>query len=129
MRTNYKSWLDQAKEDIKWGNDSLKAGHFAQTCFIAQQVAEKSLKALAFFRGYDLIRSHSLVQITKSLNINGEIESASRKLDLYDITTRYPDSLPDGGIPSHYFGEDQAKEALVMAQMIYSKCNAETEGK
>lgn len=127
MNQNYNSWLGQAYEDIRWGEDSLKAGHFAQTCFIAQQVGEKSLKALGFFRGYDLIRAHSLVQISKALGINEEIERASRQLDLYYISTRYPDSLPDGGIPSHYFGEEQAQDALTKAKMIFQKCKEEIE--
>ncbi len=128
MNEKFLSWLEQAAEDIKWGDDSLASGHYAQSCFIAQQIAEKSLKALGFFRGYDLLKSHSLVQIAKELKINGEIEKASRRLDLYYISTRYPDALPDAGVPSHYFGIEQAEEAMLMAKMIHEKCKHEIEG-
>jgi len=41
-RSRHRDRLEQAKADFQWGEDSLDHGHFAQTCFIAQQVAEKA---------------------------------------------------------------------------------------
>ncbi|EMN14719.1 putative toxin-antitoxin system, antitoxin component [Leptospira borgpetersenii str. Brem 307] len=49
----WKDWLAQAERDLEWAKASLHSGFFAQTCFVCQQVGEKSLKALAFFRGAD----------------------------------------------------------------------------
>lgn len=50
-----KAWLEQAEDDLAWGEDSLKSDHYAQVCFIAQQIAEKAIKAMAFLRGADLV--------------------------------------------------------------------------
>lgn len=112
------AWLTQSKNDFKWGEDSLKAGHFAQVCFIAQQVAEKSLKAIAFYRNYDVVKSHSLVHIAKDLKINGELEGFGRELDLYYLASRYPDALPDHAVPSDSFDIRQATRALTMAKVF-----------
>lgn len=127
QNNRYLSWLNQARSDLVWGRDSLKSGHYAQTCFVAQQVGEKALKALAFLRGNDIVKSHSLVKISHELGINGEIKKAANRLDLYYISTRYPDSLPDSGVPSEYFDKEQATEALDMASMIIDKIEKEID--
>ncbi|AXR67988.1 HEPN domain-containing protein [Leptospira mayottensis] len=113
----WKDWLAQAERDLEWAKASLHLGFFAQTCFVCQQVGEKSLKALAFFRGADLVKSHSVKTIAKELNENGEIESIGQKLDLYYIPTRYPDAFMEGA-PFEYFEESQAKEAVEFAETL-----------
>jgi len=59
-----------------------------------------------------LVKGHSIVNIAKDLGLNGEIESAGQVLDLYYISSRYPDALPDYGVPYEYFGLEQAKQVL-----------------
>lgn len=117
-KTKAETWFMQAQNDLDWGYDSLKSGYYAQTCFIAQQVAEKALKAIAYKRGADLIKSHSVVQISKDLNVNGEIQKAGQVLDLYYITSRYPDALPAGSVPSESFSYEQGEQALKYALNI-----------
>lgn len=123
----YLSWLQQAQSDLSWGKDSHKAKHYAQTCFIAQQVAEKALKALAYYRGFDMIKSHSVTKIAQELNINSDILKAGRRLDQYYISSRYPDALPDIGVPSDFFDADQSQEALCFAEMILKKVQENIE--
>lgn len=123
MGQRYLSWLKQAEKDIEWAKDSLEHGHFAQSCFIAQQIGEKTLKALAYFKGHEIVKSHSIVKIAQELKINGEIANAGQRLDLYYISARYPDAVPDSGIPSDYFNHEQAKEALDYAKLIFIKVN------
>lgn len=121
----YEAWFAQARKDLLWGESSLLAGHYAQTCFIAQQVAEKALKSLAFYRGFDLVKSHSVVQILNDLKVNGQLVSYGRQLDLYYLSTRYPDALPDNSIPSNVFDVDQAKSALEMARAFIQTVQSE----
>jgi HEPN domain-containing protein len=122
----YESWLIQAKKDLAWGRDSFKGGHFAQTCFVCQQVAEKSLKSIAFFRGFDIVKSHSLVSILADLKINGPLANAAKILDLYYLASRYPDALPDNGIPSDAFDALQAQQALDFAELFIAASELET---
>lgn len=52
--------MKQAQNDLLWAKDSLTAGHFSGACFVAQQVAEESLKAVAYLRGADIVKGHPL---------------------------------------------------------------------
>jgi len=107
-------WLKQAENDFKWAQDSLKNKYYSQACFIAQQVGEKALKALAYYRSFDLIKTHSISEIAKSLALPDDIILRGKKLYIYYISTRYPDAFPSGA-PYEYFTEDQATEPIYNA--------------
>lgn len=116
----FQAWLKEAEQDILWARDSLGHGHFSRSCFIAQQIGEKSLKALAYSRGAESARGHSITALAKQLGINGEIETIGRELDLFYISARYPDSLPDNTPPSDFFSREQAERALASAERLFS---------
>ena len=40
--SRYRDWLRQAENDLLWAEHSLAGGFWAQTCFVAQQAAEKA---------------------------------------------------------------------------------------
>ncbi len=112
-----KDWFRQAENDLLWAYDTLNAKRFSQACFIAQQIGEKSLKALAYLKGYDLIKSHSILEIAKSLNLDEDLVNNGKKLDLYYISARYPDAFPSGA-PFEYFTNDTASDAIKSAEII-----------
>ncbi|TVP79758.1 MAG: HEPN domain-containing protein [Puniceicoccaceae bacterium] len=126
MSNRAQDWLDQAKDDLRWGVASAESGFYSQTCFIAQQVAEKSLKALAYSRGAALVRGHSVFLVCRELEINGELEEAAQRLDQYYIPTRYPDAQP-AGAPFRFFTAKQAKEALEFAEKFIEKAQSEIQ--
>jgi HEPN domain-containing protein len=39
MGNRAEDWLDQAKDDFRWGTASAESGFYSQCCFIAQQEA------------------------------------------------------------------------------------------
>lgn len=119
------AWFKQAQNEYKWGELSCNAGFYAQTCYISQQVAEKALKSIAYFRGATSIKSHSVKGIAEELEINGQLAEFAKKLDLYYISTRYPDALPDNAVPAESFSQGQAKEALEMAKVFLDKAGRE----
>lgn len=108
-------WLAQARNDLDWGLTSMESGFYSQACFIAQQVAEKALKAVAYHRGAELIKGHSVLAVCRELGINGTLEEQARLLDQFYIPTRYPDAQP-AGAPFQYFSRDQAEKALAFAR-------------
>ena len=124
----WNDWLAQAENDLEWGRASVDRGFYSQACFIAQQAAEKSLKAMAFKGGAEIVKSHSVKQIALSLGLNGEIEKAAAVLDQYYITARYPDGLPEGA-PFQAFTLEQATLALELAQMIVIRVRKKTGSK
>ena len=120
-------WFRQAENDLLWADDTLAAGRFAQACFVAQQVCEKSLKALALSRGFDQVRSHSLLNIVRALGINGDLEQMARRLDQYYVTARYPDAFVEGA-PFEYFTREQAEEAIGFAREFVARIRPEVAG-
>lgn len=124
MNTRAQDWLDQARNDLEWGRASAESDFHSQACFIAQQVAEKALKALAYFRGAELVRGHSVAMVCRELEINGELEEAALRLDQYYIPTRYPDAQP-AGAPFRYFSAAQSNEALAFAVRFVEKAESE----
>ncbi|MBX7059399.1 MAG: HEPN domain-containing protein [Leptospirales bacterium] len=121
------TWLKLADADLQWGRDSFQQGHYPQVCFIAQQVGEKALKAVAHRRDFAIVRGHSIVSLAEKLELNGELLAAGRRLDLYYIAPRYPDALPDHGDPRAHFDRDMAAEALVFAESILRRARSEIE--
>lgn len=117
MKDRSSDWLRQAENDLLWTQDTIKAGRYAQACFAAQQAGEKALKALALKRGYSEVRSHSILEISRALKINSEIENCAMRLDQYYISARYPDAFP-AGAPFEFFTQNQAEEALGFAETI-----------
>lgn len=111
-------WLRQAENDLKWAEHSMAGGFYSQTCFISQQAGEKALKAFCYSKGLDIIRTYSLYQIVKALNENGQLETAAKQLDLYYISSRYPDAFP-AGAPFELLTEEQALQALQSAKIVY----------
>ncbi|MCX7023673.1 MAG: HEPN domain-containing protein [Spirochaetes bacterium] len=99
---------------------------WAVVCFTAQQVAEKSLKAIALHRGVLQVKSHSTKEIAAALEISGHLDEKARILDQYYITTRYPDAFPSGA-PFEYFVERQALESIQFAQAFVDRARAELE--
>jgi len=124
MSNRAQDWLDQAKDDLRWGHASAESGFYSQSCFIAQQVAEKALKALAYHRGAELVRGHSVLVVCRELKINGVLEEAAQRLDQYYIPTRYPDAQPSGA-PFRFFTSGQADEALEFAARFIEKAESE----
>lgn len=120
--SRYRDWANQAANDLLWAEHSLKGEFHAQTCFIAQHAGEKILKAYCYFKGFDIVRTHSLYQIIKKLGENGALEKNAKELDLYYISARYPDALP-AGAPYEILSKAQAKRALVSAKEIYAIIN------
>jgi len=124
-QNRYKDWLKQAENDLVWAIDSMKAGHYSGACFVSQQVSEKALKALAYYRGADLVKSHSIHEIARELGINGELLSAAARLDQYYITPRYPDAVP-AGAPFELFSQEQSLEAINYAKLFIHAVKKET---
>ncbi len=56
-------WLEQAQADLKWTRHLRNEGAHYLVCFLAQQVAEKALKAFLYACGEALVIGHSVRQL------------------------------------------------------------------
>ena len=116
-------WVIQSEKDLEAARYIFSGGIYNVACFMAQQSAEKILKAFLIKNGDNSIWGHSVADLVDDCtNIDESFEELFRiagALDKYYIPTRYPDGLPEG-IPSNAYIEDDAKMAIKMAEEIIS---------
>ena len=108
-------WRRQAANDLAFARVALREQFHAQACFMAQQSAEKSVKALAYGLGERTVIGHSLVTLISRYadrrpGLN-DLREVAGILDQYYVPTRYPNGLA-GGVPFEAFGETQAAAAV-----------------
>jgi len=118
----WKDWYEQALRDLEAANIAMINDFHEWACFIAQQAAEKTVKALAKRLGYD-IWGHSITMILKEIPVDtpDDITEAANLLDTFYILTRYPNGF-DAGKPGDYFSKKRSEEALEAARKIVRYC-------
>ncbi len=124
--SRHEDWLRQAENDIEWARHSLDGKFFAQACFVSQQAAEKAVKAYCYFRGFDEVRSHSLVRVMEAAGLDGPLRELAKELDIYYIAGRYPDAYP-AGAPFELISREQAERALHAGDTIVNDIRARME--
>ena len=112
-------WLRQAQEDLRWARHLAEQGAYHLACFLAQQVAEKALKAFLYAQGEEIVLGHSVERLcAAAAAIEPEFQTHARSwsiLDGYYIPTRYPNGLPDG-IPADVYTQPAATDAVDLAE-------------
>ena len=116
-----KRWLDQAVEDLKWAKDIGERGGYHISCFLAQQVGEKALKAFLYAMGEEIVLGHSVERLCSgAFGFDKEFAEKVKTwsiLDGYYVSTRYPNGLPDG-IPANVYTSRAAGDACGIAEDI-----------
>jgi HEPN domain-containing protein len=118
-REEAERWLEQARADLRGGEALLAAASYHLACFVAQQVAEKALRAYLYAQGEEFVLGHSVeVLAARAAQYDEAFEELRRRvaaLDGYYIPTRYPNGLPDS-IPARVYGARNAEDALGLAR-------------
>ncbi len=114
-------WLEQALADLRAGRLLDDGGSYHMACFVAQQVAEKALKAYLYAQGEEVVIGRSVEALCRwATEYDPTFESLRQEvapLDGYYVPTRYPNSLPDS-IPARVYTATVAKEALRLADQV-----------
>jgi len=128
-KQNADRWLREAENTLNQVQrimENEKAYNFV--CFLAEQVCQKALKAVLYFDGARLITIHSIAELIKQISKNRPefltFLAPAGKLDQYYLSSRYPDAVAQPAIPSEIFTEEQAKEAIEIAQKIFELCQS-----
>lgn len=125
-KENSLRWLRQSGFDLKQSEKSLSDKSFSYACFFAEQSSQKSTKAFLISKGQRIINIHSIAELLKeSAKFEEEFEKfidSGKKLDLYYLSSRYPDAVPEPAIPAEIYIEEQAKDALEIASKIFELC-------
>lgn len=114
-------WLNQARKDLSDAEYLLEGKRNNLACFVAQQAAEKALKAYLYAQGKEEVYGHSVAELSqKALRYDDrfkEVKEKGASLDKYYIPTRYPNGLP-GGIPAEAFDHEDAQKAIERAEYV-----------
>lgn len=113
-------WLKQAERDLDDAQYAFSGERYNLTCFLAQQAAEKAIKAFLYLSGEERVLGHSVADLlsrASSLNSAFDAVSRARTLDLYYIPTRYPNGIP-GGLPYEAFDREEGEKALALAASV-----------
>ncbi len=114
-------WLSQAHYDLQAAALNQRENFPEIACFLAQQAAEKSLKAFLYAQGERPVLGHAthrLVQRCAEYEENfATLLDGCRQLDQYYIPTRYPNGIPEG-IPHDVYTSAQAEKAVQLARAV-----------
>ena len=109
-------WLLHAERDLGFGRLGLEAGgYYTQVCFMAQQSAEKALKALLYLRGARMVQERSISDLLQRVvDVHPRLsryQEMAGQLDKYLLVFRDPDAR-SGSVSYETIDESQAKEAI-----------------
>ncbi len=124
MPERSKDWINQAEKDLKAAEELMKDESFEWSCFVAQQAAEKAIKAV--FQNLNAAAwGHSIFDLmrilSKKVEVNEELLNCARSLDRYYVPTRYPNSF-ESGSPYEYFTRRDAENGIVCSRRIIEFC-------
>lgn len=124
MPERSKDWIRQAERDLESAKAQKKDGFFEWASFIAQQSAEKAVKAVYQKLGAEAW-GHSVTELLKGLrkkiNISEELLNSAKYLDKFYIPARYPNGWAEG-IPAEYITEEDVKNAIGHSEKILQLC-------
>lgn len=104
-------WLKRAGEDLKDSAFNLEGKRFRTAVFLAQQAAEKALKAAILHKKNKFERVHDLVKLAKDAGAPDSIVSNAAVLSPFYLQIRYPDAEFEEAEPSATATADLYKRA------------------
>lgn len=118
-------WMRQAKRDLASARSQREAGFHEWACFVAQQAAEKALKAVYQRRAAEAW-GHSLHDLLRGLHegtdVPDEVAGSALSLDKLYIISRYPNGWPSGS-PGDSLTKRDADAAISDSERIIQFCS------
>jgi HEPN domain-containing protein len=112
-------WWRQAQSDFNFLPTVRQAGKYDTCCFLAQQTAEKALKAYLFQQGEELIFTHSIFRLCAMAAQYhpdfADLQQQIKLLDFHYVEARYPNALEDA-IPAEFYNDQDAAQAIAMTE-------------
>ncbi|MCS7141854.1 MAG: HEPN domain-containing protein [Candidatus Nitrosocaldus sp.] len=125
-------WLESARDDVEDAKRMFDAGRYFRAAFLAQQAAEKALKALFFtVRREEPPRLHTVTELYAMLKEHGftlpkGLEEQLSMLNKYYTITRYPDAA--NGLPRESVDRIEAERAMSIAMGVLEHAGRGIEG-
>jgi len=114
-------WWRQSLADFAFLKQIQSSGKHDTVCFLAQQTAEKALKAYLFYQGEELIFTHSIFRLCTLASVYDpqfmELREQVKQLDFYYVEARYPNAIEDT-IPAEFYNASDANLAVEMTEQV-----------
>jgi len=114
-------WWRQAQADFAFLEQIQYLGKHDTVCFLAQQTAEKALKAYLFFKGEELIFTHSIFHLCNLASnydpLFEKLREQVKQLDFYYVEARYLNAIEDT-IPAEFYSQADANQAVEMTDKV-----------
>lgn len=121
-----KRWINYSESDLRAAHFLLESQQFfpLQICFLAQQCAEKAIKAILVFEEADFPRIHDLDRLrdlipSKGWKVKEQFPDLA-ELTIWAVESRYPGNMPD--ITGH-----EARETLRLAEAVFNTVSVELQ--
>jgi len=116
MRKEAQNFLKQGKRDFITGENNIKSKDYYFAVFAFQQATEKSLKGLWIIKKKEIPKTHSIIFLSKGLNIPKEFETGIRDLNPEYLMTRYPDMTSE--VPYEMYTKEISEKHKITAKKI-----------
>ena len=120
-----KRWIAQSQADLDVATNMLISKSYSQVCFMSQQCVEKVLKGVLYALcgiPRQELHTHEIHRLASSVGrLSGapsEVDRAGKVANYY-LPTRYPDNQPFPKVPAEEYSENEAQEALAVAETVY----------
>ena len=114
-------WLRLSRRDLISCSKLLEEEIYETVCFLAQQAAEKSLKAVAYLGGARRVLGHSCCRLVQQLEVQHPsltvFKESAGLLDQVYTSSRYPDDELEVA-PYDLFSRSQAEDLMARAGEI-----------
>lgn len=116
-------WLEYAEKDLSAARILLESAEFfpRQICFLAQQAAEKSVKAILVFAEVNFPKTHDLDRLRDLIPIDWKFKEQFpdlAELTIWSVESRYPGDMPD-------VVEWEAREVFHLAESVFHSVETE----
>lgn len=118
-------WINYAETDIRAARTLLESEQFfpRQVCFLAQQSAEKAIKAILVYEEVNFPKNHDLDRLRDLMPVGWKIKQQFpdlAELTIWAVESRYPGDMPD-------VTEQEARETFDLAQAVFEVVSKELE--
>ena len=117
-------WLRQAEHDLRIAGGHHERADYSDACFMAEQAAQKALKAFLMWQGQRSVPLHSVAQLAaRCAQFDPDFAAhitTGRILDQYYIPTRYPDALAPPAVPFESYTQEQGASAVAAVHDLVS---------
>jgi HEPN domain-containing protein len=123
LKSEADRWWRQSQSDFLFLQRIVDIGKYDTVCFLAQQTAEKALKAYLFFKGEELVFTHSIFRLCSMASVYHpafiELRESVKQLDYYYVEARYPNAIEDT-IPAEFYNQSDAEQAIDLTGQVLS---------